>query len=141
MIRITSEIGLDEAEAQFHFVRSSGPGGQKVNKVATAAQLRFDAARSPCLPDDVRQRLMRLAGRRLTDKGVIVIDARRFRTQERNRQDALDRLVGLIRRAAAPPKRRRKTKPSPASRQRRLEDKRRRAELKRSRAPASPSED
>ena len=141
MIPVTPEIALDEAEIHFHFVRGSGPGGQNVNKVATAAQLRFDAAGSPCLPDDVRQRLMRLAGRRLTDKGVIVIDARRFRTQERNRQDALDRLVGLIRHAAAPPKRRRKTKPSPASRQRRLEDKRRRAELKRSRAPASPSED
>jgi len=141
MIQVTPEIALDEAEIRFHFVRGSGSGGQNVNKVATAAQLRFDAARAPCLRDDVRQRLMRLAGRRLTDKGVIVIDARRFRTQERNRQDALERLVALIRRAATPPKRRRKTTPSPASRQRRLEDKRRRGELKRSRAPASPSED
>jgi len=141
MIRITAEIVLDEGEVHFDFVRASGPGGQNVNKVATAAQLRFDAARSPSLPDDVRRRLMGLAGRRLTEQGVIVIEARRYRSQERNRQDALERLVALVRRAATPPKRRRKTRPSGASRRRRLEEKRRRAEVKRRRGPVSPSQD
>ena len=134
MIHITPEIALDESELEERFVRSSGPGGQNVNKVSTAVQLRFDARNSPSLPDDVRDRLLRLAGRLATDDGVIVISAQRFRTQERNRQDALERLIGLIRRAAIPPVPRTPTKPSRASRQRRLDDKLHRARTKSARA-------
>jgi ribosome-associated protein len=130
MIRITDAITLNEEEIERHFIRSSGPGGQNVNKVSTAVQLRFNAARSPSLPEEVRERLLRLGGRRLTREGVLVIDARRFRTQEQNRKDALDRLVGLIRQAAQRPKTRRKTKPTKASRERRLETKRRRGKIK-----------
>jgi ribosome-associated protein len=140
MIHITRNIALDESEIRIEFTRASGPGGQKVNKVATAARLRFDVRHSPSLPDDVRQRLLLLAGQRVTADGVLVIEARRFRTQERNRQDALDRLVALIRQAAAKPKRRRKTKPTLASRQRRLENKRRRSQIKRLRRPTSHDE-
>ncbi len=133
MIRITPAIALDESEISERFVRASGPGGQNVNKVASAVQLRFDAEHSPSLPEDVRQRLMRLAGRRLTQEGVLVITAQRHRTQEANRRDALDRLVELIRRAAEPPVPRKPTKPTAASRRRRIETKRRRSALKRSR--------
>jgi ribosome-associated protein len=140
MIHIARNIALDESEIQIEFTRASGPGGQNVNKVATAARLRFDVRHSPSLPDDVRQRLIRLAGQRVTANGVLVIEARRFRTQERNRQDALDRLVALIRQAAAKPKRRRKTQPTLASRQRRLEGKRRRSQIKRLRRPTSRDE-
>jgi len=140
MIQITRNIALDESEIQIEFTRASGPGGQNVNKVATAARLRFDVRHSPSLPDDVRQRLIRLAGQRVTADGVLVIEARRFRTQERNRQDALDRLAALIRQAAAKPKRRRKTQPTLASRQRRLENKRRRGQIKRLRRSASEDE-
>jgi len=140
MIYITRNIALDESEIQIEFTRASGPGGQNVNKVATAARLRFDVRHSPSLPDDVRQRLLLLAGQRVTADGVLVIEARRFRTQERNRQDALDRLVALIRQAAAKPKRRRKTQPTLASRQRRLEGKRRRSQIKRLRRPTSRDE-
>ncbi|MBV9635504.1 MAG: aminoacyl-tRNA hydrolase, partial [Methylobacteriaceae bacterium] len=122
------------------FVRASGPGGQNVNKVASAVQIRFDVRRSPSLPEDVRARLERLAGRRLTRDGVIVIDAQRFRTQERNRADALDRLVELVRRAAAAPMPRRPTRPTKASQERRLEGKSRRAAIKRRRG-AGPHED
>jgi ribosome-associated protein len=140
MIRVTRNIALGEDELTLRFVRASGPGGQNVNKVASAVELRFDAARSPSLPGDVRERLRRLAGRRMTAAGILVIDARRFRTQERNRRDAVARLIALIRQAAVAPRKRRKTKPTKASRERRLESKRRRAGLKRTRRTA-PAED
>jgi ribosome-associated protein len=131
MIRVTDDIALDESEILESFVRSSGPGGQNVNKVATAVQLRFDARRSPSLPDPVRVRLEKLAGARLTRGGVVVIFADRFRTQERNRADALERLLVLIRRASVEPKLRRPTKPSKASKERRLKGKSERGEVKR----------
>jgi ribosome-associated protein len=133
MIRVSKHIDLDESEIEYRFVRASGPGGQHVNKAATAVQLRFDVANSPSLPDDVRYRLIRLAGRQVTEEGVLIIDARRYRSQERNRQDAIDRLLQLIRSAASKPKVRRRTKPSCAARERRLEEKRRRGETKRNR--------
>jgi len=131
MITITEDLALDEREITETFVRASGPGGQNVNKVASAVQLRFDARGSPSLPEPVKARLMRLAGQRLTQDGVIVITAQRFRSQERNRADALDRLIALIRRAAEPPKPRRKTRPSTAQRQERLAAKARRSTVKR----------
>ena len=130
MIYITQDIAIDEREVREEFIRASGPGGQNVNKVATATQLRFDVRNSPSLPDDVRERLIRVAGKRMTEDGVLIITARRFRTQERNRQDAIERLAALIRKAAVEPKRRRKTNPTQASRRHRLEDKRRRGEAK-----------
>lgn len=133
MIHITRTIAIDESEIQQEFIRASGPGGQNVNKVATAVQLRFDVYNSPSLPDDVRKRLIRLSGRRVTEAGVLIIDARRFRTQERNRRDAIERLVELIRKAAEKPRPRRTTKPTLASKRRRLETKRRRSETKRTR--------
>jgi ribosome-associated protein len=124
MIPVTPMLSLSEEEIRLEFVRASGPGGQNVNKVATAVQLRFDVGRSPSLPDEVRARLFRLAGRRVTEDGVLLINARRFRTQERNRQDAIDRLVALISKAAERPRARLRTQPAPASRQRRLDAKR-----------------
>jgi ribosome-associated protein len=134
---VTRSISLDPGEIQESFVRSPGPGGQNVNKVATAVQLRFDVARSPSLPDRVRRRVMRMAGKRLTSDGVLIIESHRFRTQERNRTDALERLKALIRRGAAPQRKRVATTPSPASRERRLTDKRRRKITKQSRRPVS----
>lgn len=133
MIRVTKSIAIDENELEYDFIRASGPGGQHVNRSATVVQLRFDVANSPSLPDDVRKRLMRLAGNRLTDQGVLIIEAKRFRSQERNRQDAIGRLVELIRQAARKPKVRRKTRPTRASQERRLREKRRRSEIKRRR--------
>ena len=140
MIRVTPKISIDEREIRQHFVRASGPGGQNINKVATAVQIRFDVARSPSLPAEVRERLIRLAGTRVTKQGILVIDARRFRTQERNRQDAIDRLVALIRAAAVKPKVRRKTRPTLAAKKRRLETKRRRSASKQLRHPVSADE-
>jgi len=131
MIRITDSIAIDEREIEERFIRASGPGGQNVNKVATAVQLRFDVRHSPSLPDPVRARLERLAGSRLTNDGVLVITAQRHRTQERNRDDALQRLIDLIRQATITPKTRRPTKPTKAARARRLEGKKRRSGVKR----------
>lgn len=130
MIPVTAVIGLDEAELDERFVRSPGPGGQNVNKVATAVQLRFDIGRSRSLPDPVKQRLLRLAGRRASSDGILTIEAHRFRTRQRNREDALIRLVELIRKAAHQPKPRKKTRPTRASKERRLESKRQRARTK-----------
>jgi len=139
MIAVTNTIALDENELEFSFVRSSGPGGQNVNKVATAVQLRFNVRRSRSLPQDVRARLVARAGNKITRDGVLMITARRFRTQERNRADAIERLIGLIRAAATPPKRRRKTKPTRASKHLRVDQKRRRSSTKRLRG--RPAED
>ena len=135
MIRVTAEIRIDEGEIRERFIRSSGPGGQNVNKVATAVQLRFDVRNSPSLTDAVRERLVRLAGNRVNREGVLVIEAGRFRTQERNRRDARERLAEWVRKAAAPPRRRRETRPTAESKARRLEEKHRRGEAKRARSP------
>ena len=138
MIPITDEIAIGESELSESFVRSSGPGGQNVNKVSSAVQLRFDVRQSPSLPNDVAVRLMRIAGKRLTKEGVIVIIAQRHRTQERNRDDARERLFEMIRQAAVRPLVRRPTKPTRASKQRRIEGKKHRANIKKMRG--SPHE-
>jgi ribosome-associated protein len=131
MIYIDHKISIDEKELHEDFIRSSGPGGQNVNKVATAVQLRFDVANSSSLPDDVRERLINIAGRRMTKDGILVIKAARFRTQEKNRKDAVERLAGLVIKAAEkPPKPRRETRPSKAAKKRRMDAKRRQGETK-----------
>lgn len=140
MIEVTPRIQIPEAELSEQFIRSPGPGGQNVNKLATAVQLRFDVASSPSLPEDVRARLMRLAGRRLDGAGVLTIEAHRFRTRERNREDARERLTDLICRAAHRPKPRIATKPTRASKERRLESKRTRSATKRLRSGPSRGE-
>jgi ribosome-associated protein len=141
MIYVTDTISLSESEIEEHFIRAPGPGGQNVNKVATAVQLRFDAAASPALSDEVVARLRIVAGSRMTRKGVVILTARRTRSQARNRQDALQRLVELIRKAAAKPKKRRPTKPSLASKRKGAERKKRHGELKKRRGSPSTIDD
>ena len=140
MIEITPTISIDESEIDEMFLRASGPGGQKVNKTESAVQLRFDARHSQALSNAVFLRLKALAGRRMTASGHLVITARQFRTQELNRKDAMARLCGLIREAAKPPKHRRPTKPTKASKQRRLESKKRTSSVKRARGRVSRDE-
>jgi ribosome-associated protein len=140
MIRITDTISIDESELKESFVRASGPGGQNVNKLSTAVQLRFDVRRSPSLPNDVAVRLMRIAGKRITKEGVLVITAQNHRTQERNRAEALDRLIAMVREAAVRPVPRKATRPPPASRRERLESKKRRSAVKHLRRAKLPLE-
>jgi ribosome-associated protein len=132
-LHVTPSIVIDDSELEERFVRASGPGGQNVNKVSTAVELRFDAMRSPALDDRIRDRLRAIAGARMTADGVVVIDARRHRTQAKNREDAKERLLELLREAAIPPKRRRKTRPTLASKDRRIQTKRLRAQAKQGR--------
>ncbi|MFN2196318.1 MAG: alternative ribosome rescue aminoacyl-tRNA hydrolase ArfB [Anaerolineales bacterium] len=133
MIEVTPTLAIPESELQFDFIRSSGPGGQNVNKVATGVQLRFNVSAAATLPDDVKQRLHRLAGKRINAEGELIIEARRYRSQEKNRSDAVQRLVALLQSAAEKPKKRKKTKPTAAAREKRLSDKKKRGELKRER--------
>ncbi len=137
MIYVTPSIAIKEDEIKFDFIRASGPGGQKVNKVSTAVQLRFDVKNSPALSDDIRFRLAHLAGRRITEAGILIIKAKSFRTQKQNRRNAINRLIKLIRKASEKPKTRIKTKPSLASKERAMEAKKHRAKIKKMRRPVS----
>jgi ribosome-associated protein len=130
MLQITDSIQIEESELQFEFIRASGPGGQNVNKVATAVQLRFDVLNSPSLASDVKGRLIQLAGKRVNADGILVLESRRFRTQEANREDATRKFIELVRKAAEKPKVRRKTRPTKASQEDRLKEKRKRGETK-----------
>jgi ribosome-associated protein len=141
MIRLSRGIAIDEREIDFDFIRSSGPGGQNVNKVSTAVRLRFDARGSSSLPQDVRERLIRLAGRRMGDDGFLTIHARQGRTQETNRRDAIKRLVELLEKAVERPTPRRPTRPTAGSRERRLDSKRRRGETKQARRPRNSGDE
>ncbi len=141
MIRITANVAIDEKEINEQFIRASGPGGQNVNKVATAVQLKFDVVNSPSLTPEIRERLIRIAGNKIGAQGVLIIDARRYRTQGQNRRDALERLCTLIRLAAEKPRSRKRTKPSMAARRRRLETKRRRSQTKRMRRRVSSADE
>jgi ribosome-associated protein len=129
MIQITSSFSIDESELQLAFVRASGPGGQNVNKVASAVQLRFDVGNS-LLPEDVKQRLKRIAGNKITSEGELLIEAKKFRTQEQNREDAMNRFAELVRRAFEKPKKRTRTKPTAASKEKRLKQKKQRGDVK-----------
>jgi len=133
MIELTPTLSLEEKELVFDFIRASGPGGQNVNKVSSAVQLRFDAANSSSLPAEVKERLIKLAGSRMTEDGILIIEAKRFRSQEKNRIDAVQRLVALIQKAAEPPKKRNPPRPSVTARAARVGAKRQRGELKRTR--------
>ena len=136
MLEITPSLNIDERELQLEFVRASGPGGQNVNKVATAVQLRFEV-RASSLPEDIKNRLVSIAGKRVTNEGVMMIEARKFRTQEKNRDDAIQRFIELVRKAAVKPKPRRKTKPTPVSKEKRLKAKKERGEIKKIRQSKS----
>ncbi len=140
MIQVTPNITLSESEIREEFIRASGPGGQNVNKVASAVQLRFNVSQSPSLPEEVKRRLSRLAGRRISAEGILIIEAKRHRTQSQNRDDAMGRLIGLIRKASESPKPRVKTRPTRASKERRLETKRQRSKIKRLRGEKPESE-
>jgi ribosome-associated protein len=137
VLRITSSFQISEDELTFDFIRAAGPGGQNVNKVATAVQLRFDVWNNSSMPVDVKSRLVKLAGKRMTNEGVLIIEARRFRTQEQNRADATERLIALVQKSLEAPKPRRKTRPTTGSREKRLQSKKKRSDVKRIRRKKS----